>query len=168
MFEELASLLSRYDDLALKPVIELAVEIAREGAEGRRIGALFSVGDADAVLGKSRPMILDPIAGHPREVRVLHHPGFRGTVKELAQLDGGFVVSASGVFDAACRYFEAPSSDVAIPMGLGSRHLAAAAMSRATESVGVVVSESATVRLFESGSLVAELIPELWLINRYI
>jgi hypothetical protein len=52
-------------------------------------------------------------------------------------------------------------------MGLGTRHLAAAAMSRATKSVGVVVSESAVVRLFERGSLVAELIPELWLLDRY-
>ena len=167
MFKEISSLLRRYDDLALKPLIELAVEIAREGAEGRRIGTLFAVGDAEAVMKLSRPMILDPISGHSAGLRCLSNPDFRGTVKALAQLDGGFVVSSSGLFQAACRYFEAPATDVAVPMGLGTRHLAAAAMSRATASVGVVVSESAVVRLFEGGSLVAELIPELWLINHY-
>ena len=167
MLEEISSLLRRYDDLALRPLIELAVEIAREGAEGRRIGTLFAVGDADAVIRLSRPMILDPISRHPVGLRTLSNPDFRGTIKELAQLDGGFVVSATGEFEAACRYFEAPANDVAVPMGLGTRHLAAAAMSRATKSVGVVVSESAVVRLFERGSLVAELIPELWLLDRY-
>jgi DNA integrity scanning protein DisA with diadenylate cyclase activity len=167
MLEEISALLDRYDDLTLRPLVELAVEIAREGAEGRRIGTLFAVGDADAVMKLSRPMILDPISGHPFELRTLSNPNFRGTIKELAQLDGGFVVSAAGVFHAACRYFEAPANDIAVPMGLGTRHLAAAAMSRATKSIGVVVSESAVVRLFERGSLVAELIPELWLIDRY-
>ena len=167
MFEEVSSLLRRYDDLTLRPLIELAVEIAREGAEGRRIGTLFAVGDADAVIKLSRPMILDPISGHPIELRTLSNPDFRGTIKELAQLDGGFVVSATGAFQAACRYFEAQAHEIAVPMGLGTRHLAAAAMSRATASLGVVVSESAVVRLFERGSLVAELIPELWLIDRY-
>ncbi len=167
MLEEVSDLLRRYEEFALRPLIELAVEIAREGAEGRRIGTLFAVGDSDAVIRLSRPMILDPISGHPIELRTLSNPDFRGTIKELAQLDGGFVVCATGEFQAACRYFEAPANDVAVPMGLGTRHLAAAAMSRVTNSVGVVVSESAVVRLFERGSLVAELIPELWLIDRY-
>jgi DNA integrity scanning protein DisA with diadenylate cyclase activity len=48
-------------------VIELAVEIAREGREGRRIGTLFTIGDGEQVLEHSRPLILDPIARHPKE-----------------------------------------------------------------------------------------------------
>jgi DNA integrity scanning protein DisA with diadenylate cyclase activity len=51
----------------LEPVIELAVEIAREGREGRRIGTLFTFGDANAVMERSRPLILDPLAGHSDE-----------------------------------------------------------------------------------------------------
>src|SRR5699024_591606 len=34
----------------LKSVLTLAVEIAREGREGRKIGTLFTIGDADAVM----------------------------------------------------------------------------------------------------------------------
>ena len=104
--DKISALLRRYRHLALKPVIEVAAEIAREGAEGRRIGALFSVGDADAVLRLSRSKILDPICAHPAEARALSNPDFRGTIKELAQLDGGFVVAENGTFEAACRYFE--------------------------------------------------------------
>jgi diadenylate cyclase len=86
---------------------------------------------------------------------------------EQAKLDGAFIISDQGVFEAACRYLEAPVADVELPLGLGGRHMAAASMSKATQCVGVVVSESAMVRLFDHGALVAELIPELWILNRH-
>lgn len=47
----------------LEQTVELALEIAREDREGRRIGTLFTLGDAEAVLAASRPLILDPLAG---------------------------------------------------------------------------------------------------------
>jgi DNA integrity scanning protein DisA with diadenylate cyclase activity len=43
----------------LESALELALEIAREGREGRRIGTLFTVGKADDVLAASRALILD-------------------------------------------------------------------------------------------------------------
>jgi DNA integrity scanning protein DisA with diadenylate cyclase activity len=45
----------------LEQTVELALEIAREGREGRRIGTLFTLGAAEAVLAASRPLILDPL-----------------------------------------------------------------------------------------------------------
>ena len=95
----------------LETVIVLAVEIAREGREGRRIGTLFTVGDADEVLNRSRTLILDPLFGHPREKRLILDPDTRETIKELAQLDGGFVISDDGVATSACRYFSAPAEN---------------------------------------------------------
>src|SRR5688572_13528193 len=62
MFKPICAQLPRCKKENLEPVIELAVEIAREGREGRRIGTLFTFGDADAVLARSRPLILDPLA----------------------------------------------------------------------------------------------------------
>jgi hypothetical protein len=38
-------------------------------------------------------------------------------------------------------------------------------MSAVTKAVGVVVSESSVVRLFCHGKLVAEIIPELWMMD---
>ena len=151
----------------LETVIVLAVEIAREGREGRRIGTLFTVGDADEVLQRSRTLILDPLHGHPRERKLLLDPDTRETIKELAQMDGGFVVTDDGVAVSACRYFSAPADNITLPLGLGSRHLAAAAISYHTSAVAVVVSESSVVRVFDNGELISEIIPELWMLRHY-
>ena len=166
MFESILCQVTEYDPDIFEPLIELAVEIAREGREGRRIGTLFTFGDHEAVLARSRLLILDPLAGHSDAARQISNPNLRGTIKELAQLDGAFVVSSAGVFVSACRYLDASTSDVGLPLGLGSRHLAAASISAVTEAVAIVVSESSPVRIFCHGKLVAEIIPELWLMSR--
>jgi diadenylate cyclase len=166
MFESILCQITEYDPEILEALIELAVEISREGREGRRIGTLFTLGDEEAVLARSRSLILDPLAGHPESLRHVGDPNLRGTVKELAQLDGAFVVSSAGVVLSACRYLDAVASEVDLPLGLGSRHIAAANMSAVTNAIGVVVSESSVVRLFCHGKLVGEIIPELWMIDR--
>src|SRR5256885_11681535 len=165
MFESILCQITEYDSEVLEALIELAVEIAREGREGRRVGTLFTLGDEEVVLARSRCLILDPLAGHPESSRHVSNPNLRGTIKELAQLDGGFVVSHGGVVLSACRYLDAFASQVDVPMGLGSRHLAAANMSAVTKAVGIVVSESSVVRIFCHGQLVGEIIPELWMID---
>jgi diadenylate cyclase len=165
MFESILCQVTEYDPEVLDSLIELAVEIAREGREGRRIGTLFTLGDEEAVLARSRSLILDPLAGHPELSRHVSDLNLRGTIKELAQLDGGFVVSRSGIFLSACRYLDAVVSSADVPLGLGSRHIAAANMSAVTNTVGIVVSESSVVRLFCHGKLVGEIIPELWMID---
>jgi diadenylate cyclase len=165
MFESILCQVSEYDPDVLEPLIELAVEIAREGREGRRIGTLFTLGDEDAVLARSRPLILDPLSGHPESSRHITNLNLRGTIKELAQLDGAFVVSHAGIVLSACRYLDAVATRVDVPLGLGSRHIAAANMSAATKAVGIVVSESSVVRLFCHGKLVGEIIPEVWMMD---
>jgi DNA integrity scanning protein DisA with diadenylate cyclase activity len=167
MFESVLCQLPPFDPVILEPLIELAVEIAREGREGRRIGTIFTVGDEQRVLEKSRPLILDPLAGHPRELRSIGDANLRGTIKELAQLDGAFVVTAGGVFEAACRYLDATAEGIDVPLGLGSRHVAGASITRNTRAVAIVVSQSSVVRLFCHGDLVAEILPELWMLNRH-
>jgi diadenylate cyclase len=152
----------------LHALLELASEIAREGREGRRIGTVFTLGHADLVLTHSRPLILDPVAGHAPGATCLFDVNLRGTIKELAQLDGAFVVSEDGVIRAACRYLEASVENLEVPLGLGSRHLAAASISKRLNIVAVVVSESAVVRVFQRGELIAEIIPEIWLFGRHM
>ena len=167
MFKSICRRVRRCNKKNLEPTIELAVEIAREGREGRRIGTLFTFGDADKVLERSRPLILDPLAGHTEQARQIRDPNLRGTIKELAQLDGAFVVSDQGIVVSACRYLDAAASDVALPYGMASRHLAGASISQVTNAVAIVVSESSMVRVFDDGKLVAEIIPELWLMDHY-
>lgn len=151
----------------LESVLTLAVQIAREGREGQKIGTIFTVGDAEAVMAHSRPLILDPLRGHPDDVKALGEADMRETIKELALLDGGFVISNEGIVRSAARHFDASSEGIELPLGLGSRHMATAAVTRHTQAVGVVVSESSVVRLFESGKIVSEIIPELWMLHRH-
>jgi diadenylate cyclase len=151
----------------LRRVVQIAVEIAREGREGRKIGTLFVVGDSEAVIGHSRPLILDPLAGHPDERKRLDDPNTRETIKELAQLDGAFVVSDEGIVVSGARYLDAVSENLDVPLGLGSRHVAAASISKQTGAVAVAVSESSVVRMFDDGELVSEIIPEIWMLGGY-
>jgi diadenylate cyclase len=151
----------------LEQTVSLAVEIAREGREGRKIGTLFVVGDSGSVIERSKPLILDPLQGHPEEHKQIDNPNMRETIKELAQLDGAFLVSNAGVVLSAARYIDAASDNLDMPLGLGSRHMAGASISRQTNAVAVVVSESSMVRMFDDGELVSEIVPEIWMIDGY-
>lgn len=167
ILEELCSDRRGVDTAILEQVLTLAVELAREGREGRKIGTIFMVGDAEAVLNASRPMVLDPLYGHDAAAKQITEANTRETLKELAQLDGAFVISNEGIAVSAARYLDAPSTGLDLPLGLGSRHMAAAAMTQETGAVAVVVSQSAVVRLFDDGELFAEVLPELWMMSRY-
>lgn len=162
ILEEICSVRRGVDTRVLEQTVRLAVELAREGREGSKVGTLFVVGDSEVVLGRSRPMILDPLYGHPPESKRVDDPDVRETLKELAQLDGAFVVSDDGVVISAARYIDTDSEGLEIPLGLGSRHMAAASVSLRT---AVVVSESSMVRMFDDGDLVSEIVPEIWMLD---
>ncbi len=166
MFEAICKMTTGCQPRVLEQTIQLAVEIAREGREGRKIGTIFVLGDEEAVLKESRPLILDPLQGHPPDVKKIFDFNMRETVKELAQLDGAFVISVDGTFLSAARHINADSKGIKLPLGLGSRHVASAAITLSTRAVAVVVSKSSVVRVFAQGRIVAEIIPEIWMLSR--
>ena len=146
----------------LKIVVDVAVEIGREGREGKPVGTLFVVGDSRKVLSCSRPVGFDPVRGYGRKERNLNDPRVREGIKEIAQMDGAIVVSGDGVVEASCRYLDCSAADVTLSKGLGARHWAAAAISRATKAVAVTVSQSnGTVRIFQNGEVVLRIEPYL-------
>lgn len=151
----------------LEQVLLLAIEISREGREGRKVGTMFVVADEDETFKHSRCLILDPLKYHPNDQKQLGDPNVHETLKELAQLDGAFIVSDTGIVLSACRYINASSEGIDLPLGLGSRHMAAASITKQTAAVAVVVSESSVVRIFDDGEIVYEIIPELWLLKLY-
>jgi DNA integrity scanning protein DisA with diadenylate cyclase activity len=162
MFDSILCEGTEYDPDVLEPLIGLAVGTAREGREGRRVGRLFTLGDEAAVLSRSRALILDPLLGEPESSRHVTNLNLRGPSRNWRSWCGS-VVSQDGIALSACRYFDAVAEQVDVPLGLGSRHIAAANMSAVTNAVGIVVSESSVVRLFCHGQLVGEIIPELWM-----
>jgi diadenylate cyclase len=144
----------------LKTVVDMAVEVGREGREGKPVGTLFVVGDSRKVLASSHPVGFDPVRGYNRKERNLDDPRVREGIKEIAQLDGAIVVSAEGIVEASARYIDAPADNIALPKGLGARHWAAAAISRKTNAVAVAVSESnGTVRIFQNGEVTLRIEP---------
>ena len=167
VYEEICTQKREVDARVLEQTVSLAVEIAREGREGRKIETLFVVGDSGEGIKRSKPLILDPLHGHPDESKQIEDPDMRETIKELAQLDGAFLVSNAGVVLSGARYIDAASDSLDLPLGLGSRHVAGASISRQTRAVAVVVSESSMVRMFDDGELVSEIVPELWMIDGY-
>ena len=88
VFEDICSQRREVDSRVLEQTVALAVEIAREGREGRKIGTLFVVGDSEEVLKHSKALILDPLYGHPDESKRIDDADVRETLKELAELDG--------------------------------------------------------------------------------
>jgi diadenylate cyclase len=144
----------------LKTVIDLAVEIGREGREGKPVGTLFVVGDTRKVLQHCQPAGYDPVKGYSRTERDLHDPRVREAIKEVAVLDGAFVISPDGTVEKAAQLVDAPYANLTLSKGLGARHWAGAAISKATGALAIVVSQSSgTVRIFQTGEVMLRIEP---------
>jgi len=144
----------------LRTVVDLAVEIGREGREGKPVGTMFVIGDTRKVIGLSHPGGFDPVKGYSRKERNLLDARVREAIKEIAPLDGAFVVAPDGTVERACQILDADHVNLTLSKGLGSRHWAAAAISKNTSAIAVVVSESnGTVRLFKGGEVILRVEP---------
>jgi DNA integrity scanning protein DisA with diadenylate cyclase activity len=152
---DLRQLKTRIPLTTLKTCVDLAVDIGREGREGKPVGTLLVVGDHRKVLTYCRPMGFDPLRGYSRAERSLADAKVREGIKEIAQLDGAFIVSSDGTVVAGAQQLAAPrAAELALPKGFGARHWAAADISRATTAIAICVSESTgTVRLFQNGEV---------------
>ncbi len=107
----------------LKAVVDTAVEIGREGREGKAVGTLIVVGDVRNVLPRARPLGFDPFKGYRRRERNVRDPRVREAIKEIAQMDGAFIVARDGTVEAACRLIDAPTTGLTVPKGLGNQAL---------------------------------------------
>ncbi len=144
----------------LRIVVDLACEIGREGREGKPVGTLFVVGNHRKVMQLSSEQVHDPFRGYPRTERLIRNPRVRESIKEIAQMDGAFVISADGVVQGAGRHLRASADNLTLSKGLGSRHWAAAEVSKATGAIAIAVSESTgTVRVFQDGVVVLRIEP---------
>jgi len=83
------------------------------------------------------------------------NPDIRDAIVELSKLDGAFVVRGNGFIQTAGVFLAAFKVDVQLPVGLGARHVAAAAVTPRTAGTGVVVSATdGNVRVFSGGRMV--------------
>ncbi|AHF79783.1 DNA integrity scanning protein DisA nucleotide-binding domain protein [Thermococcus paralvinellae] len=151
-FEEAQTVLQR--------LLEIAVELSLEGREGHPVGTIFVVGDTRNVLKYSHQIIPNPFKGH--KLNVLDK-NIKGIIKEFAMLDGAFIISNTGRILAAGRYLDVDPKklDVHLPPGLGSRHLAAAGISKKTKATAITLSESGVIRVFKNGEIILEYNPRM-------
>lgn len=139
-------------------VLHLALQISAEGKEGRKpVGTIFVLGKHEEVLKFSHPLVINPFQGYPEEERNVLDPRLKETVKEFATIDGAFIIREDGVILAAGRHLDASGDEVEIPLGLGSRHRAAAAITSLTNALAIVISEeTGGVRIFHHGRMFME------------
>ena len=135
-------------------VLNIALELAAQGREGRSVGTIFVLGDHENVLRFSRQMIINPFMGYREEERNVLDPGLKDTIKEFSALDGAFIIKENGVMVSAGTHLNAAVESKDFPKGLGGRHIAAAGITGVTGAIAVVVSESTgTVRVFKNGRM---------------
>jgi len=142
----------------LARLLEIALHFARQGREGSSIGAIFVLGDRRTLAPHLRQLMLNPLQGHGQAARSIHNPAFLETLRELAAMDGAFVVNRRGIVDSAGTYLDAPVGRGSLRPGLGTRHAAALAITTVTDATAVVISASSgTVSVYEGGDTVLEL-----------
>ena len=149
---------SRANPDVVRNVFEVVIELGKQGQKGKPVGALFVVGDAGKVMNKSRPLSYNPFEKSHVHVG---DPIVNVMLKEFSRLDGAFVISDGGKIVSAYSYLEPAAEGGDIPKGLGTRHMAAGAITQETNSIAIVLSESdGMVRAFKGGGLILELDPE--------
>jgi len=136
-------------------VLNLAIELADKGREGKPVGTIFVIGDHEKVLQFSKQMIMNPFKGYDEEDRHVLSNQLKDTIREFSALDGAFIISDDGTLLTAGRYLGAAIDDSNLPRGLGSRHQAAAGITSLTNAVAIAISESSgDVRIFKGGKVV--------------
>lgn len=137
-------------------MIAIATELAVEGREGKPVGTLFVVGDSPKVMTMIKPLVLNPFHGYKDMERNVLNPFMDETIKEFSLIDGCFVVRGDGVIESAGSLIHAPSEFYEdLPSGFGSRHAAAAAISRAADCLAISISASTgQVTLFRKGVMI--------------
>jgi len=82
-------------------VLSLATELGVEGREGRPVGTVFVIGDADQVLLQSRQLVLNPFHGYDESLRNVLDSHIEETIKEFSAIDGAFLIRGDGVLLSA-------------------------------------------------------------------
>lgn len=138
----------------MERVLAISTELAVEGREGKPVGALFVIGEAQKLKPFSKPLVLNPFYGYKDEDRNILNPFMDETVKEFSTIDGAFIISGDGVLESAGSLIYAPDFAHELPGGLGSRHAAAAAVSKAADCIAITVSASTRqVTIFRKGQM---------------
>ena len=139
----------------MERVLAIATELSLQGREGRPVGCLFVIGDASSVNNLVKPLVMNPFQGYSELDRNVLNPFMDETIKEFSSIDGAFIIRGDGVVESAGSLLS-PAAEFYgdLPSGLGARHSAASAISRASDCIAIVVSASSgQVSIFRKGEM---------------
>jgi diadenylate cyclase len=146
----------------LEAAVTVACKIGRAARRGKRIGAIFMLGDSLNVLEGSKQLVPNPFQGHDKANRMLTNSDIHDALVELSKLDGAFVLRGDGFIQAAGVFLTSPPTETELVAGLGARHAAAAAVTMRTTATAIVVSATdGNVRAFSGGKMVLQMDPDV-------
>lgn len=146
----------------LEAAVTVACKIGRAARRGKRIGAIFVLGDSLKVLEGSKQLVPNPFQGHDKDNRLLTNTSIHEALVELSKLDGAFVARGDGFIQAAGVFLTTPPTETKVVAGLGARHAAAAAATMRTKATAIVVSATdGNVRAFSGGKMVLQIDPDV-------
>ncbi len=133
-----------YDLALLRRLLRCAFRMSEQN-----LGAIFLVGDAEAVLGQSDPPAISAFAN------ISSAPVATLSDSELinfAKQDGATVIDGDGVF-RSCKVLLRPAAETQaeIGTGKGARHSSAAKMSAEASCLAITVSQDGPITAYESG-----------------
>lgn len=139
-------------------VLRIALELAHEGREGKPVGAIFVLGDHKDVDKYCAEGRINPFKGYAEKERNILDEMIDESVKEIAKLDGAFIIKGNGVILEACAVIRAAMTGESQPQGWGARQIAAAAITGCTKSIAITLSQSTgAVRIWRRGALITEI-----------
>ena len=139
-------------------VLEIAVRLAKEGREGKPVGAVFVVGDSGNVRKYCDQNIINPFRGYADDEKNVLDDRISETIREFSLIDGAFIIRGNGTIASAGTHLRPNIPGKPLPQGLGSRHAAAAAITATTHSIAITISESTgTVRVWRRGEMITSI-----------
>ncbi len=141
----------------IEAVIDIATEIGSEGREGKPVGTGFIIGDRSELMSFVKQLVLNPFVGYTDRKFKVTDPELRETIKEFSQLDGVFIIDNDGSIVTSGAYVDISTDGIDLPPGFGTRHRNCAAITKATDSIAVIVSTSGAIRVFKEGKIVMRL-----------
>ncbi len=141
--------------------LQLMLELSEEGREGKPIGTTVVLGDEEVVREMTQQLTINPFRGYHESERNILDPALEETIKEFALLDGAFIVGRNGALQSAGTYISPPAeARVDLTSGLGTRHRVAAAITKVTRAIAIVLSQSTgRVTVFRNGKSIMTVSP---------
>ncbi len=146
------------DSNVIETVMAIALEISKEGREGKKIGTAFIIGEKD-ILNYSKQLIINPFTHIDEKDRNITDPKLKETIKNFAQLDGVFMIDKNGLILSCGTYINVENNIlIDLPSGLGTKHRSCATITAVTDCIAIVVSESGgKIKVLKKGKLIMQI-----------